>query len=67
MMTTSVLQSVEKCQPFGGTESQCDEFLDAEDLTDKQLDSQNKPIGTVWRAIFAKLEMNSYKSKTCCC
>lgn len=49
-----------------GTQSQCDEFFNAEDLTDKQLDSQNKPVGGKWRAIFGKLEVNPCKSKTCC-
>jgi len=49
-----------------GTESQCDEVFHAEDLTDKQLDSQNKPTGTKWRAVCGELEVNSCKSKTCC-
>lgn len=50
-----------------GTESQYDEFIHAKDLIEKQLVYQNKPVGTKWMGVFGNLEINSYKSKSCCC
>jgi len=39
------------------------EFIDAEDLIDKQLVYQKKLIDKEWMGIFGQLETNSYKSK----
>ena len=45
------------------TDNLYDEFIDAKDLTDKQLVYQNKPVDKKWMDIFGELEINSCKSQ----
>lgn len=40
-----------------------DEFIDANDLIERQLVYQNKHVDTKWMGIFAELGTNSYKSE----